>query len=165
MFEVSTCRSSTRRPPARDHEISIFRGLRVEDFALHGGKTKPKPRTQRSRCLRRNTCMDQSASTPLRSKKAQARDRDLPVPANSAMAHSSSHRATASLCRVGCVDLRALRSMNAALLEGEPLVVMFAANVANSPDSSNPRRTYSRPCVGTRASHIAQPPASGSRIK
>src|SRR6185369_2230524 len=41
----------------------------------------------------------------------------------------------------------------------------FASKAANSVDSSKPRRTYSRPCVPTVASQLAQPVASGSRIK
>src|SRR5687767_12089994 len=48
---------------------------------------------------------------------------------------------------------------------GEPLGTMFASKVANSVDSSKPRRTYSRPWVPTVASQLAQPAESGSRIR
>src|ERR1044072_8042304 len=54
---------------------------------------------------------------------------------------------------------------DAALLVGDPFGSMLAINVANSPDSSKPRRTYSRPYVGSKFSQNDQPPESGSRIK
>src|ERR1041385_2171903 len=48
---------------------------------------------------------------------------------------------------------------------GGPLGTRFASKVANSVDSSKPRRTYSRPWVPTVASQLAQPVGSGSRIR
>src|SRR5215213_2035110 len=52
-----------------------------------------------------------------------------------------------------------------AVVLGEPLGTIFAINVINSPDSSKPRRTYSRPLVPTVASRLAQRVESGSRIR